>query len=69
MLEPLAQQATDEANVHFLLGKCYIGAGCRPEATVVLTTARELQPKFEGAIRKVLLANGEDLDGSEEEDV
>ncbi|ODO09833.1 hypothetical protein I350_02052 [Cryptococcus amylolentus CBS 6273] len=64
-LEPLTHTAPDEANVFFLLGKCYLKRDRRAEATKALTMARELAPKLEGAINSVFLANGDEL---EEED-
>ncbi|KAK8864454.1 hypothetical protein IAR55_001703 [Kwoniella newhampshirensis] len=63
-LEPLSREAPDEANIFFLLGKCYLRKGRRGEATIAFTTARELQPKLESAIKTTLEANGEE----EEED-
>ncbi|WWC62030.1 uncharacterized protein I303_104617 [Kwoniella dejecticola CBS 10117] len=65
LLEPLSEQAPDEANIFFLLGKCYLRKDRRSEATIAFTTARELQPKLEGAIKLTLEANGEE---EEEED-
>ncbi|RSH87314.1 anaphase-promoting complex subunit cdc27 [Saitozyma podzolica] len=62
-LEPLARTAPDEAQVHFLLGKCYLRNHRRGEATVCFTAARELQPKLEGAIRATIEANGEEEEG------
>jgi anaphase-promoting complex subunit 3 len=66
-LEPLARTAPDEAQVHFLLGKCYLRNHRRGEATVCFTAARELQPKLEGAIRATIEANGEEEEGEEGE--
>lgn len=66
-LEPLSKQAPDEANVFFLLGKCYLRQGRRGEATVALTTARELQPKLEAAIKVTIEKDGEDEEEEEEE--
>ncbi|WWC70049.1 uncharacterized protein I206_103993 [Kwoniella pini CBS 10737] len=65
LLEPLSEQAPDEANIFFLLGKCYLRKDRRSEATIAFTTARELQPKLENAIKVTLEANGEE---EEEED-
>jgi anaphase-promoting complex subunit 3 len=64
-LEPLSKKAPDEANVFFLLGKCFLRLDKRGEATIAFTSARELQPKLEGAIRAAIESNGED---DEEED-
>ena len=44
-LEVLRDQAPDEANVWFLLGKCYKGLGERGEALRALTTALNLDVK------------------------
>jgi len=63
LLVPLARKAPDEANIQFLLGKCYLRQGMRQEATVCFTEARDLQPKLDGAI-KVAMGGNED---SEEE--
>jgi anaphase-promoting complex subunit 3 len=66
LLEPLVKKAPDEANVHFLLGKCYLKEGKRTEATVCFTNARELNPKLEAGIRKVMESNGEDEEDEDE---
>ncbi|WRT66427.1 uncharacterized protein IL334_003383 [Kwoniella shivajii] len=66
LLEPLSTQAPDEANIFFLLGKCYLRKDKRSEATIAFTTARELQPKLEKAIKATFEANGEEEE--EEED-
>jgi anaphase-promoting complex subunit 3 len=58
-LEPLCRTAPDEANIHFLLAKCYLKQGRRSEATLSFTEARELQPKLENAI-KVAMGGGSD---------
>ncbi|WVR07101.1 hypothetical protein IAU60_004140 [Kwoniella sp. DSM 27419] len=65
LLEPLSREAPDEANIVFLLGKCYLRKDRRGDATIAFTTARDLQPKLEGAIKATLEANGEE---EEEED-
>ncbi|WWD17246.1 hypothetical protein CI109_101684 [Kwoniella shandongensis] len=65
-LESLSREAPDEANIFFLLGKCYLRKGRRGEATIAFTSARELQPKLESAIKATLEANGEEEE--EEED-
>jgi anaphase-promoting complex subunit 3 len=44
-LEVLKSQASDEANVWFLLGKCYKGMGNRSGALRALTTALNLDVK------------------------
>ncbi|KAL7421649.1 anaphase-promoting complex subunit cdc27 [Cryptotrichosporon argae] len=61
-LGPLSREAPDEAQVFFLLGKCLLRAGRNTEAAVALTTARELQPKLERAIRAVMVSGGADED-------
>lgn len=54
--------------MQFLLGKCYIRMDRRAEATTCFAHARELQPKLEAAIRKVLdVAGGDDDDDDDEE--
>ncbi|WWC89266.1 uncharacterized protein L201_004187 [Kwoniella dendrophila CBS 6074] len=68
LLEPLSNQAPDEANVFFLLGKCYLRKDQRSKATIAFTTARELQPKLENAIKATLEANGEEDEEEEEEE-
>jgi anaphase-promoting complex subunit 3 len=65
-LVPLSREAPDEANIHFLLGKCYLRIGRRPEATVAFTSARELNPKLEGAIKSALKGEGEDDEDEDE---
>lgn len=64
-LEPLSKKAPDEANVFFLLGKCYLRLDRRGEAAFAFTSARDLQPKLEGAIRAAFERSGEE---DEEED-
>lgn len=60
LLEPLSRTAPDEANIHFLLAKCYLKQGRRSEATLSFTEARELQPKLENAIKIAMGGGGED---------
>ena len=53
--------------MHFLLGKCYLRMGRNTEAIGAFTSARELQPKLENAIRATMLARGEeDIEEPEE---
>jgi anaphase-promoting complex subunit 3 len=66
-LEPLSKQAPDEANIFFLLGKCYLRSGENVKATIAFTSARELQPKLEGAIKTAMENDGEEGDEEEEE--
>jgi anaphase-promoting complex subunit 3 len=66
-LEPLSRQAPDEANIFFLLGKCYLRQERRGDATVAFTTARELQPKLDNAIKAAIESNGEEEDEDEDE--
>ena len=63
-LEQLTRTAPDEANIFFLLGKCYLRLDRKSEAMVVFSHARDLQPKLEAAIKATFEAGGED----EEED-
>lgn len=58
----MARTSTDEPDVHFLLGKCYLKSRRNADAIVAFTTARELDPKLEGAVRSVLLAGGVDME-------
>lgn len=60
LLEPLIRTAPDEANVHFLLGKCYLKVGKKVEATISFTYARELQPKLESAIKVAMVGDEDD---------
>ena len=57
--------SSDEAQVHFLLGKCYLRVGRPGDASVAFTMARELQPKLDGPIKATIEANGEDVDEME----
>jgi hypothetical protein len=66
-LEPLSKQAPDEANIFFLLGKCYLKSGENVKATIAFTSARELQPKLEGPIKAAMENDGEEGDEEEEE--
>jgi len=50
-LDVLRTLAPDEANVWFLLGKCYKGLGEKGEALKALTTALNLDVKVSGIIR------------------
>lgn len=68
-LEALALATPQEAQVLFLLGKCYIRVDRRAEATTCFACARELEPKLEAAIRKVLdVTEGDDDDEDDDED-
>lgn len=51
-LEILRDQAPDEANVWFLLGKCYKGLGDRSDALRALTTALNLDVKVSDVSRR-----------------
>lgn len=64
----LARVASDEANVFFLLGKCLLKRERRGEATSAFTTARELQPKLENAIKAAIENDGEDAEDDDEYD-
>lgn len=61
-LEPVARTSSDEPDVHFLLGKCYLKTRRNSEAIIAFTTAREINPKLEGAVRSVLLVGGVDME-------
>jgi len=50
-----------------LLGKCYLKSGENVKATIAFTSARELQPKLEGAIKTAMENDGEEGDEEEEE--
>ncbi|WVQ80743.1 hypothetical protein IAT38_002848 [Cryptococcus sp. DSM 104549] len=67
-LEPLSHDAPDEAQIFFLLGKCYLKKERRVDAARAFTVARELMPKLEGAIKEALEAGGEEEDEDEEEE-
>lgn len=66
-LEPLIRDTPDEANVHFLLGKCYLRVGRNDNAMTCFTAAQELQPKLSSSIKATILARGEEEEASEEE--
>lgn len=53
-LQTLHHQAPDEANVHFLLGKCYKGLGDKGEALKAFTMALNLDVKVSLAITENL---------------
>ncbi|GAB7362784.1 hypothetical protein MBLNU230_g3088t1 [Neophaeotheca triangularis] len=59
-LERLRDQAPDEANVWFLLGKCYKGLGGRSEALRAFTTALNLDVKAAPFIKEAMEALDED---------
>ncbi|KAK3634620.1 anaphase-promoting complex subunit cdc27 [Elasticomyces elasticus] len=67
-LEVLRDQAGEEANVWFLLGKCYKGLGEKSEALRALTTALNLDVKAAPYIKDAMEALDEEEDGSEEDD-
>ncbi|KAI7696837.1 TPR-like protein, partial [Hortaea werneckii] len=67
-LEVLRRQAPDEANVWFLLGKCWKGLGEKGEALRALTAALNLDAKAAPFIKEAMEALDEDEeDGSESE--
>ncbi|KAK3117893.1 anaphase-promoting complex subunit cdc27 [Teratosphaeriaceae sp. CCFEE 6253] len=66
-LELLREQAPDEANVWFLLGKCYKGLGEKSEALRALTTALNLDVKAAPFIKEAMEALDNDDDESEED--
>ncbi|EMC93805.1 hypothetical protein BAUCODRAFT_59879, partial [Baudoinia panamericana UAMH 10762] len=59
-LELLRDQAPDEANVWFLLGKCYKGLGDKSEALRALTTALNLDVKAAPFIKEAMEALDDD---------
>ncbi|KAK0888431.1 anaphase-promoting complex subunit cdc27 [Friedmanniomyces endolithicus] len=67
-LEVLREQAPDEANVWFLLGKCHKGLGEKSEALRALTTALNLDPKAAPFIKEAMEALDDDDDEESEED-
>ncbi|KAL1296648.1 hypothetical protein AAFC00_000131 [Neodothiora populina] len=64
-LEALKNLAAEEANVWFLLGKCYKGLGNRAASVRAYTTALNLDPKAAQYIKEAM----ESLDDSEDDDV
>jgi anaphase-promoting complex subunit 3 len=62
---PLSKAAPDEANIHFLLGKCFLRLGKKVQATISFTSARELQPKLESAIKEAMLGDDEEDEDDE----
>ncbi|KAK4685351.1 anaphase-promoting complex subunit 3, partial [Tremellales sp. Uapishka_1] len=65
-LEPLSRDSPDEAQIFFLLGKCYLRTGRNREATIAFTTARELQPKLAASIKTSIENLGWDREEDEE---
>ncbi|TKA25348.1 hypothetical protein B0A50_06252 [Salinomyces thailandicus] len=64
-LEVLREQAPDEANVWFLLGKCHKGLGEKNEALRSLTAALNLDAKAAPFIKEAMEALDEDDDASD----
>lgn len=58
----LKDRAPDDANIHFLLGRCYKRIGERAMAVKHLTVAMNLDPKSHGVVKEVL----ESLEGRDE---
>jgi predicted Zn-dependent protease len=50
-LETLATQASQEANVVYLLAKLYRLTGQKEKSTIAFAHARDLNPKLSGAIK------------------
>jgi anaphase-promoting complex subunit 3 len=50
----LKDRAPDDANIHFLLGRCYKKTGERAAAIRHLTIAMNLDPKSHGVVKEVL---------------
>ncbi|KXS95175.1 hypothetical protein AC578_11155 [Pseudocercospora eumusae] len=66
-LQTLRDQAPDEANVWFLLGKCHKGLQDRAEALRAFTTALNLDAKAAPFIKEAMEALDEDDEDSDEE--
>ncbi|WPH03209.1 Hypothetical protein R9X50_00608600 [Acrodontium crateriforme] len=66
-LEILRDQAPDEANVWFLLGKCYKGLGQKSEALRALTTALNLDVKAAPFIKEAMEALDDDDEESDDD--
>lgn len=64
LLEPLARDLPDEAQIQLLLGKCLLAVGRRAEGVQALTEARELVPRLAGKVGRLI--GGEESE--EEED-
>lgn len=58
----LKDRAPDDANIHFLLGRCYKKTGERASAIRHLTIAMNLDPKSHGVVKEVL----ESIDAEDE---
>ncbi|RMY68421.1 hypothetical protein D0863_07128 [Hortaea werneckii] len=67
-LEVLRRQAPDEANVWFLLGKCWKGLGEKGEALRALTAALNLDAKAAPFIKEAMEALDEDEEDASESD-
>ncbi|KAI7005660.1 hypothetical protein KC355_g8112, partial [Hortaea werneckii] len=65
-LEVLRRQAPDEANVWFLLGKCWKGLGEKGEALRALTAALNLDAKAAPFIKEAMEALDEDEEDASE---
>jgi len=63
-LEQLKDLAPEEANVFFLLGKCYKGLGVRSEAVKAFTIAMNLDAKAAAHIKEAMetLSDNEEMD-------
>ncbi|KAF2768317.1 TPR-like protein [Teratosphaeria nubilosa] len=66
-LEILRDQAPDEANVWFLLGKCYKGLGNKAEALRALTSALNLDVKAAPFIKEAMEALDDEDDDSDDD--
>ncbi|CZT15028.1 related to 20S cyclosome subunit (BimA/Nuc2/Cdc27) [Ramularia collo-cygni] len=66
-LEILKNQAPDEANVHFLLGKCFKGLGERGEALRAFTEALNLDTKAAPFIKEAMEALDEEDEESDDD--
>ncbi|KAI5362012.1 Putative tetratricopeptide-like helical domain superfamily [Septoria linicola] len=67
-LEVLRDQASDEANVWFLLGKCYKGLQDKGQALKAFTTALNLDVKAAPFIKEAMEALDQDEDDTSDDD-
>ncbi|KAK5113014.1 hypothetical protein LTR85_011036 [Meristemomyces frigidus] len=66
-LEVLKDQAPDEANVWFLLGKCYKGLGAKSEALRAFTSAMNLDTKAAQYIKEAIESLDDDDEDTEDD--
>ena len=65
LLEPLAKELPDEAQVQLLLGKCLLAVGRRTDGVQALVEARELAPRLGAKIGRLI---GGEEESEDEED-